>query len=46
MVHNMIITINHLNPYRDNFGTRWKVIVFKSLTWQVIYTHEGRREGE
>tara|TARA_R100000306_G_C4293322_1_gene101267 strand:+ start:359 stop:544 length:186 start_codon:yes stop_codon:yes gene_type:complete len=35
----MVLIINHLNPYKDNFGTRHKVIVFKSFTWQIIYTY-------
>ena len=46
MVHNMIITINHLNLYRDNFCTRWKVLVFKGFTRVVVYTYKGRRDGE
>ena len=42
----MKIKLNHINPYKDNFCTRWKVLVFKGLTRVVIYTYKGREDGE
>lgn len=35
----MKVKINHLNPYRDNFGTRWKVFDFRGFTRLVVWTY-------
>ena len=33
------IKINHLNPYKDSFGNRWKVYEFRGLTRVVVWTY-------
>jgi hypothetical protein len=36
----IVLKLNHLNPYKDNFGTRHMTLVFRGLRL-IIYTFKG-----
>ncbi len=38
------IKINHLNPYKNSFGDRWKVYEFRGLTRVVVWTYTNEKD--